>query len=55
MFQMKEQEKHNRIKTSNKMKISNLLDKGFKVMVLRLLTKLGRTEKLSVNINKEKI
>lgn len=41
MFQIKEQE-NTSAKDLNEMEISNLLDKEFKVMVLKTLTKLGR-------------
>ena len=51
---MKEQNKTSG-KKFNEMDISNLPDKEFKVMVTKMLTKLGRRmNKYSENVNKEK-
>ena len=41
MYQMKEEDKTTE-KQLNEMEISNLPDKGFKVMVIKKVTKLGR-------------
>ena len=42
MFQMKEQDKIS-VKSFNKMEISDLLDKEFKVTFIKMLTELRRT------------
>ena len=53
MFQMKEQDKTSE-KELNKMETSNLPDKNSKVMVIKLLIRLGRrVDELSENFNKE--
>ena len=53
MFQVKEQDKTAE-KNLNEMEISNLPDKEFKEMVIKMLTKLGRRmEEHSENFNKE--
>ena len=53
MFQLKEQDKTSE-KEPNKMEISNLLEKEFKVMVIKMLTKLRRRmDEHSENFNKE--
>lgn len=56
MYQTKEQEK-NSSKELNGTEISNLPDKEFKTMVIKMLNKLGRrvdelSEKLNEHINK---
>ena len=52
MFQMKEQDKTSE-KELNKVKISNLPDKEFKVMITKMLTKLrSRVDKHSKNFKK---
>ena len=53
MFQMKEQNKTSE-RELNKKKISNLPDKEFKVMVIKMLTELGKIVDYSKNYNKEK-
>ena len=45
MLQMKEQDKIQGEKSSNEMEISNLSDKGFKVMVIKILTIFRRRRK----------
>ena len=53
MFQMKEQGKKKPGEKTNE-KLSNLLDKVFKALVLRILTELGkRIDEHSENFNKE--
>ena len=53
MFQIKEQDKYSE-KELNKTEISSLPDKEFKVMVIRMLTELGRRmDEYSENFNKE--
>ena len=55
MFQMKEQDKTLGKKILNKKRRSNLPDKKFKVMVLKIFTKLGRRmDEHSENFNKER-
>lgn len=54
MCQMKEQATPE--KNLNEMDISSLPDKKFKVMILKMLTKLGRRmDEQSENFNKEKM
>ena len=53
MLQTKEQDKNS--EKVNKMEISNLPDRKFKVMIIKILTELGRMDKDTENCNKEKI
>ena len=54
MLQMKEQEKENSEKELNEMEISNLPDKEFKIMVIKMCTSLERkVDIFSKNLNKE--
>lgn len=54
MFQMEEQDETLGKKTFNETEMSNLHDKDFKVMVLKVLTKPGkRMDKHSENFNRE--
>lgn len=53
MLQTKEQDKNS--EKVNKMEISNLPDRKFKVMIIKILTELGRMDKYTENFNKEKI
>ena len=57
MFQMKEQDKASGgEKSLIEMEISNLPDKDFKVMVIKILIKLRRRmDELSKNLNKQNI
>lgn len=52
MLQTKEQDKNS--EKVNKMEISNLPDRKFKVMIIKILTELGRMDKYTENFNKEK-
>ena len=45
---MKEQEKNLKKKTANEIKLNNLQDKECKVVVIRILNKLGKEEKNTV-------
>ena len=54
MFQTKEQDKTSE-KELIKTEISNLPDKEFKVVTIKMLTDLGRMDEHSENFNKEKI
>lgn len=54
MFQMKEQDKTTG-ESLSEMQISNLPDKEFKVMVIKILTELGRAmDEHNENLNKER-
>ena len=53
MLQTKEQDKNS--EKVNKMEISNLPDRKFKVMIIKILTELGRMDKYTENFNKKKI
>lgn len=51
---MKEQDKLPEKKSPNKMEISNLINKEFKVMIIKVFRKFGRRmQKHSENFNKE--
>lgn len=53
---MKEQQQQNPDQKPSEIKISHLPDKEFEVVVIRMLTKLGRTmEEHSENFSREKI